>query len=311
MPISNSSAVGIAASKFGAIGSGVETTKLQAAIDGAAGGKLILDGSKTDTAGALTISSGIHIEGNGATLVSTQTNGMAIQVNASDVHIDGLNISGSNICRGAISFNAGSDNCSATNNKIFNYNVSSATNTQAIYFDDCDNLLIQGNDISECDNAFFQSCRAIRGGGTGSIVGLRISDNNIHEIRERTDGDGIAIQNFVSVEGIINGNSITNCAKRGIKIQSPGMQVSNNHINMPSMPGESLLPRAAISILAKDTSCVGNHIEAPDGMVDGVIDIAQGTQNVQVNSNFIYVPVGHGQAFLDAILVGDGITWPR
>ncbi len=317
--ISNSSA-GLTAARFGAVGNGDETTELQLAIDECANGVLQLDGSKTYTAGSLSINSPITIFGNGAKIVSTNTNQSALVGYSSNVAIHDLEIDGNDDARNGINIQPGSHDWHIANCHIHHFSSDANLTGAAIWSHGCNNLLVDSCKINDVKNEYTgePTAGATRGiliqhpSGSGAvpITGVRITNTLIENIKYSDDADGIALQgsdvdtkNSVLIDACV----FRNCGKRSIKAQSPGLIVSDCDSYQDTVPNQpqntsDVLPLSAFLIQRSRVKISDCRFSSTTGWADGIIEIASSSSisDVTITGNsFLVGP--NSSTSLDAI----------
>lgn len=110
-----------------------------------------------------------------------------------------------------------------------------------------------------------------------------IDSNTISNVGPVADGDGVVFQNYSGdCNSVISNNSFFECAKRAIKLMSPGIAVTGNTIKNASTP------YAAISVYTSSCSITGNLIIGGN-FVTGVEIGSPGTSinDISVSSNII------------------------
>ena len=291
---------------YGAVGDGVadDTAAVQAALT--AGDAVSLEPGKTYLVGPLTYSNpGGVIIGNGATIRLGSGAGSLLTISGAGVTVRDLTID--------------------QNSHPANYALDIASNTPGVHVVGCTvkngystgtSALIR---IREgCDGAVVDGCHldgvtstAVGRGvlvsdiaSTGSVAGVKITNNLIENIGPLADGDGVAVQGLTSADVLVEGNTFRRCLKRSVKIMSPGVTIANNTMDHSYNAGVGY-GYAALSAYSPRTVITGNRIfgAVATAWID-LLPIAGTLSDVTIAGNIITTDLAARGASCDGISAG-------
>ena len=296
--------------RFGAKGDGVtdDTAAIQAAIDASstAGGGTVFFPDGTYLCGQLTIGNNVRLQGSPLTQILASSASVMVIVSGNNIEITSIDFNGDDTATGGIHLAVDSVRCSLTRNIIRNITASGQTVDGIFFQDGCDNLTIRENYIHDIYTGDGQPSRAIRGADTvDPPVNVRIIGNEIDNIYPVNDADGIVIQNWSgNCNILISNNTLSRCAKRGVKIQSPGVLVTSNVITMSNVGGGAD-PYCGIWLGASNTSACSNLISGPCTFAAIGLGNTSGTVNTVASSNMINFG-SHANASCDGLKTDSG-----
>jgi hypothetical protein len=145
---------------------------------------------------------------------------------------------------------------------------------------------------------------------------VTISNNRITDIYPKDDGDGIYFDSgTVSTNSNVTGNTLERCAKRGIKIASPGVNIINNHVinsflgnnqYVSSNPVPGIDMYAGISVYANDVTVDGNTIDGVGSFYGGIEVSAELTvQRIKILNNTIMMGSNANLSGTSGMRIGD------
>ncbi|MGG1514124.1 right-handed parallel beta-helix repeat-containing protein [Paenibacillus oryzisoli] len=300
------------------------------ALDAAAvtGGTVVFpaNGQYTIATGApLAIAANVSVQGNGSTIKMTG-NGHAAEVigiKGSNVAIDKLIVDGNNLSKTGITLYENISNIKITNSTIKNItqggNYSTDLVAGVMIKTGIVGVLLDANTITSvrAKNAPAVSRGVMVSSYNGTIAkNVTISNNSISGIYPKDDADGIYFDSSTTLSNsVISGNTFERVAKRGIKISTPGITVSNNHIinsflnnnqYVASNPVPGIDMYAGISVYANDVVVSGNNIDGV-GSFYGGIEVSAETMvdRIKITNNTVAMGAGSNQSGTSGMRIGD------
>ncbi|MDQ2785034.1 MAG: right-handed parallel beta-helix repeat-containing protein, partial [Chloroflexota bacterium] len=281
---------------FGATGDGTtdDTAAFtQALASLSEGGILVVPpGTYRVQPGALTIPSKTAMLGERATIKPFGTGFDLIAMQGTDVGMTGMTIDGENHVVRGVTIVAGSENVLLAHDTLQNFTqptAADAPQTPAAIRIDGDSTRIAIDSVTVANvNAVYSN--AVTGGNPSYVArGIWISaysqsttskeisirGSHFSGVGPKDDGDCIVIQDSkdASLASLtIEGNTFDGCAKRAIKIQVPGVTVTNNRIvnpfdgNNPLKTNPAGLPQDMFSAI----SAYASHVTISDNTISGV-----------------------------------------
>ena len=257
----------------------------------------------------LTIPSNSDIEADeGSVLKLNTTADVFVSITGNNVRISGVTFDCDNSSRMGVRVTAGKKDVSLKGNIIKNC-YSDTNQTAGIRIDgETENIEVSNctidNIVSVSDGNVGNPQGASRGvliaplSSEGVCKNIRLANNVIKNILPREDGDGVVIQGWsVRTNVTISENFFTNCAKRAVKIMSPGVIVTKNRIENPytHVSDYNQVMYSYISIYAGETiisenQCFGGNVAHG---IDVGTDLIAVPKNVKViNNEFILSEIG-------------------
>src|SRR5579884_455175 len=289
------------------------TAALQQAINNleAGGGGILYLPAGTygiNPAVGLNIGSNVSVIGDGAILKPTAPGFQFLDVSGSHTLISGVTLDGAEEVTRGVSVENGSTNVIFSRDLIENITQTSNPSdpnytatpigvriyggTDGIRLDTVtvSNVVAVRPECSTCTPVSDVARGVLISPGTAPTIptNVTIQRSTFHLVGPRDDGDCVVIQGSSQTANLtIDSNSFDFCAKRAIKIQTPGVTVSNNTIvnpylndnsNSPSYTGGTLKQDmyAAISDYASNVSIQNNTIGGIGSFYNG-IEIGDGT----------------------------------
>lgn len=293
---------------FGAKGDGVtnDTIVIQKAIDSTNQKNIkVLFPKGNYVVDFLKIPGNVDIEGEkGANIVASKKRYSSfISISGKNVELRGIKINGEDRRSIGLRIMRNSKNIKVYECSINNMDSTYPETTAGIRIEGkTKDILIKNNIIDSISN----SPNGIQGDNPGTSRGILISrvsqeiepsnlqilKNVIRNIQTREDGDGIAIQGWrKNVHVIISDNFFDSCAKRAIKIMSPGVLIKNNKIvnNYIHNTDYTKVMYSFISIYASDVVVSGNHMIGGNAYtgIDIGTDLLETPKRIKVTNNEI------------------------
>ncbi|MFF2484034.1 nitrous oxide reductase family maturation protein NosD [Paenibacillus sp. NPDC058071] len=301
-----------------------DTSAFDAALRKAAekGGTVVVPKGEyvIDTEEPLYVRSNVSIVGKSNPVIRFKTlsrNGSfgyeGFDVRGSNISISGLTVNGGNRLIRGFGIHPGSKNITLSHNVIENMTQSSdpdshayrATITGVLIYGGTSDIKLEGNVIRGI-KAFNKSpvARGVMVYAQDDLpYAQRVSilNNRISDISPRDDADGVYFDmpddpNKLS-NSVVKGNTISNVAKRGIKIAAPGVTVSDNRVtnsflnnNEYLFPGEDAIPQdmfSGISIYANNVTVHGNVIDGIGSYYAGIEADLGDLKNIVIYNNKI------------------------
>ncbi|AZN42929.1 NosD domain-containing protein [Paenibacillus albus] len=251
--------------------------------------------------------SDVTMKGNGATLKLTGSGFAAdfVQIAGNNTVIDGLVMDGNNLTIHGLTVGTGVTNTVIKNNTVKNVTQGGNYSTDLVagifVRTGVDTLTIDSNEVA---NVAAKNAPAISRGIAVSTYGgtvakhVTISNNYVHDITPKDDGDGIWFDNSAveSTGSIIIGNKTERTAKRGIKVQSAGVTIKNNTIINSYLNNNTYVASnpvsqdmySGISVYADNLTIQGNIIQGVGSFYCG-IEIGSDTtlKNIVISGNSV------------------------
>ncbi|MFC5446812.1 right-handed parallel beta-helix repeat-containing protein [Paenibacillus aestuarii] len=273
----------------------------------------------------LSVAKNVSIQGNGTTikLVGSGFAAEMLGIRGSNVNIDKLILDGNNLSKCGVNIYENLSNINITNSTIMNYTQGGSYATDLVsgvmIKTGVVNVVLSGNTVKNvrAKNAPAVSRGIMMSSYNGNIAqNVTISNNTITDIYPKDDGDGIYFDSgTVLTNSVVTGNTFERCAKRGIKIASPGVTVSNNHIinsflnnnqYVASDPAPNIDMFAGISVYANDVTVTGNTIDGVGSFYGGIELSAETTvQRVKILNNSVTMGASANLSGTTGIRVGD------
>ncbi|AZN43317.1 glycosyl hydrolase family 28-related protein [Paenibacillus albus] len=306
---------------YGAVGNGTtdDTAAIKSAITAATASKQIVYFPYGTYRVLSTITVTTSLDGDrGATILCDTTNmGDTLAVSASNIVIQNLIVDGNNKTHRGIIFATNLSGVTVRYCEVKNIKQAggqtSESNGIAVYGGST-NIRITDNYVHHVDaSAATGIARGIlvskRSAADADSTDIWVTNNRVEEITSSTgtadvfDSDGIVTQgNFAGSDYntftggrtniFITGNYCYRCQKRGIKVQSPNVMVSNNIIEMAS----DRLCFSAIGVTAPNVKITNNMINLPFTnsvssaiQVDGHTSTYANFKNIEVSNNHIRI----------------------
>jgi len=284
---------------------------------------------------ALVIRDNVVIDASGATLKPSETGFQLLELEGSNIAVEGLALDGTNLVVRGLSVDAGSGNVLLSHVSV--QNLAQPTDSNDPVYDGMPvGMKIYGNidgiqiDTASVHNVFADhpECAA---GCTRVARGILVSPDSgetmaqhvvveyssFAEVGPKDDGDCIVAQDSNDTANLtIQNNNFDRCYKRAIKVQVPGVVVANNTITNSFMGDNFTDPNygyaqsqfpfdmyAAISVYADNVTVSDNTISGSGSFYNG-IEIGAGPtlSNVTVTDN--HVQMGSSYSITDPSLVG-------
>jgi len=300
---------------FGAKGDGItnDTVALQKAINYASDRKKVkvILPKGNYVVDFLTIPKNIYLEGNkDANIVASKKRYSSfISISGENIELHGININGENRRSIGLNIRQKSNNIKIYGCSIGNINSTYLETTAGIRIEgNTKDILIQNNIIDGISN----TPNGVQGDSVGTSRGIWISKsskevepsqikihkNTIRNIQTREDGDGISVQGWHrKVDVTISNNFFESCAKRAIKIMSPGVLIKDNKIiNSYTHDADyKKVMYSFISVYASDVIVDGNQMIGGNGYtgIDVGTDLMETPKRIKItNNNIIFSPTG-------------------
>jgi len=300
---------------FGAKGDGItnDTVSLQKAINYASDKKKVkvILPKGNYVVDFLIIPKNIYLEGNreASIVASKKRYSSFISISGENIELHGININGKNRRSIGLNIMQNSNNIRIYGCYIGNINSTYLETTAGIKIEgNTKDILIQNNIINRISN----TPNGVEGDSAGTSRGIwirrsskeveplkiKIHKNTIRNIQTREDGDGIAVQGWHrNVDVTISNNFFESCAKRAIKIMSPGVLIKNNKI-INSYTHEvdyKKVMYSFISIYASNVVVDGNQMIGGNGYsgIDVGTDLMETPKRIKITNNkIIFSPTG-------------------
>ncbi|MDR6553889.1 hypothetical protein [Paenibacillus qinlingensis] len=303
---------------------------IKQALDAAAvaGGTVVFpsNGQFTIAVGApLAVAANVKLQGNGSTIKMTGTGHAAevIGIRGSNVEIDKLIFDGNNLSKVGVSLYENISNIKVTNSTIKNITQGGSYSTDLVagvmIKTGIVGVLLDNNVINgvRAKNAPAVSRGVMVSSYNGTIAkNITISNNTISDISPKDDGDGIYFDSStVLSNSVISGNTFERVGKRGIKIATPGITVSNNHVinsflnnnqYVASNPVPGMDMYAGISIYANDVIVSGNNIDGVGSFYGGIeVSAELLVDRIKILNNTITMGASSNQSGTSGMRIGD------
>jgi hypothetical protein len=282
-----------------------------------------------DTGSPISIAANVKIQGNGSTIKMTGLDHATemIGVKGSNVEIDRLIIDGNNLCKWGVTLYDNVSNIKITKSTVKNISQGGSYATDLVagvmIKTGVVGVLLDSNIVSNirAKNAPAVSRGIMVSSWNGTIAkNVTISNNTITDIYPKDDGDGIYFDSgTVSTNSNVNGNTFERCAKRGIKISSPGVNISKNHVinsflgnnqylSDDPVPGIDMY--AGISVYANDVTVDGNTIDGIGSFYGGIEVSAQLTvERIKILNNTVIMGPNANLSGTSGIRIGDIVNF--
>lgn len=199
---------------------------------------------------------------------------ISVAGSSSNCEIVGLNLHGNNLAQAGVNVAADHSNFrmrGCTIQALRLQALDGSAHAAGVDLRNGTNWSVENCYIKDIVAATPNAARGVRWADTGTGQGGTVSGCLFEDIEATGgvlgDADGVVIQTFTNdVDAVITNNVFRTMWKRGVKIQSPGVTVSENVIDNPSLGSgggygtPDPITHAAISLLASRCSAIGNKI---------------------------------------------------